>query len=319
MTFEENEAIHMKQAFQVPDLNKNTEEFLLACEKSRAAAYEVIYKYYFQWQEIREKRDEEFKQATFLKFGMPMLDEKIKLYGKRLVMIIARSGYGKTSFMSQMIRTQIQNDKRVLVFSCEEAGEDFITRINKTDLLEEKMVTNFVMCDKGNITLDDIKMSVLKMDMCGISPDVVYVDQLNKIKPDSGFKGSKHEKIVYISEQLQDVVKIINRPLVVLHQANRATEEKDGFMTQANVSDADSIYNESQIVLFLESPEYFEWKKDKAQPQEIFKYIINVGKNRSIGGWEGAESCYFDRSTGEFIPEQDHNNYMLSKKIKGEF
>jgi replicative DNA helicase len=319
MEIEEIEAKYMKQVNQVPDLNKNTEEFLRACEESRAAAYEVIYKYYFQWQQIREKRDEEFKKATILQFGLPIIDSKIKLFGKRLVMIVARSGYGKTSFMAQMIRNQILKEIRVLVFSCEEAGEDFITRINKTELLDEKMITNFIMCDKGTITLDDIKMSVLKMDMSGIGPDIVYVDQLNKIKPDDSFRGNKHEKIVYISEQLQDVVKIINRPLVILHQANRATEEKDGFMTQANVSDADSIYNESQIVLFLESPEYFEWKKDKAEPQEIFKYIVNVGKNRSMGGWEGAETCYFDRSTGEFIAESDYNNYMLSKKIKGEF
>jgi transcriptional regulator with PAS, ATPase and Fis domain len=228
-------------------------------------------------------------------------------------MIIARSEYGKTSFAAQMIRRQLMDDKRVLFFSCEENGEDFLNRLNITPELDEKMVCNFVMSDKGNITLEDIKLSCLKLDMLGIKPDIVYVDQLNKIKPDSDFRCTKHERIVHVSEQLQNIVKIINRPLVILHQANRATEQNSGFMTQANVSDADAVYNESQIALFLESSDYAEWCKTKSPYRDVFTYYVNVGKNRSVGGWKGAELCYFDRSRGIFIPQDEYESQQTVK------
>jgi replicative DNA helicase len=303
---EELEANYMTQAFQVPNYTQAEDEaFKLGMEKLRAAEYELIVKFAPQWKIKADEKAMQEKTASLLKIGLPALDEKIKLYGKRLMFIIARSEYGKTSFMAHMIRTQLMQHKNVLVFSCEEAGEDFINRININSTLDDIMTTNFIMCDKGNISLEDIKLTCLKLDIMGISPDIVYVDQLNKIKPDSDFKGSKHEKIVYVSEQLQNIVKIINRPLVILHQANRASEQKDGLMTQANVSDADAVFNEAQIALFIESPDYFEWCKNKYPYRDTFKYIINVGKNRSKGGWKGAEVCYFDRSKSIFMTEQE--------------
>jgi replicative DNA helicase len=285
--------------------------FREAVLKMEAENYETHIKYYPEWKYLAEEKKFQEQTATLLKFGFDSLDYNIKLFGKRLVFIVARSEFGKTSLASHMIRTQLLDDKRVLVFSCEEAGEDFITRINITEQLDESMVSNFIMSDKGNITLDDIKLTVLKMDIMGISPDIVYLDQLNKIKPNDDFKGSKHERIVHISEQLQNLVKIIKRPLVILHQANRATEANTGFMTASNVSDADAVFNEAQVVLFIESSDYFEWTKNKeADPDKhIFEYFINVGKNRSVGGWKGYQKCYFDRSRGLFLSKSEEEIY----------
>jgi replicative DNA helicase len=311
MSFEDLEAKYIKQAFQLPNINEEDEAFKLACEKKRAEEFETIFKYYPQWKQQAEKKQqmetEAIRTNTILKTSLPILDSKLKIFGKRLIMIIGRSGAGKTSFMAQMVRKNLEDNKRVLVFSCEEAGEDFIRRINFNYMIEDSMQTNFVMCDKGNITLEDIKLSVLKMDLMGIEPDIVYVDQLNKIKPEETFKGTKHEKIVHVSEQLQNLVKLIKKPLVILHQSNRATEQNPGFASQSNVADADAVYNEAQIVLFIESHDYFEWCKIKDPYRDVFKTYINVAKNRSVGGWTGAELCYFDRSQGVFLTEEQYN------------
>lgn len=307
------ESKYLKETHQNSEvIYSDNKEFQMACENARAAEYALSINYYHQWEDLAEQKEKEEREASLCRIGLPMLDSKIKIFGKRLVMIIGRSEYGKTSFAAQMMRTQIMDDKRILFFSCEEAGEDFISRLNFIPEVQEKLYTNFVMTDKGNISLEDIKLTCLKLDLIGVNPDIVYIDQLNKIKPDVNFKGSKHERIVHVSEQLQNLVKIINRPLVILHQANRAAEQNDGFMTQANVSDADAIFNEAQIALFLESKEYFEWNKTKSPYQDIFKYFINVGKNRSKGGWKGAEACYFDRSKGIFLSESE---YYESKSV----
>lgn len=304
------EAKYTTEAFQIPQLNED-EAFQIASEKARADEFRVIFKYYHQWQQQAEAKkqaeNDAIKNGSILKTGFDLLDKHIRIFGKRLLFILGRSGAGKTSLMAQMIRQQLLDDKRVLVFSCEEAGEDFITRIAINDKLEGIMFTHFVMCDKGNVSLDDVKLSVLKMDLMGISPDVVYIDQLNKIQPETGFRGTKHEKIVHISEQLQNLVKIVNRPVIILHQLNRATESNDGFSTQANVADADAVFNEAQVMLFIESHDYSEWAKTKDPYRDTFQTYINVGKNRSVGGWVGSQFCYFNRTTGRFMTEAEYN------------
>ena len=291
------------------EINKKAEEMLQAQE------YKPKFKEYIQWKEIQIGRNLLEEDCDPCQTGIFELDQNCKIFGKKLVTICARSEYGKSSFMAHMIRIQLLQGKRVLVFSCEEAGEDFIDRIEKSDDIQQKMFKNFLMSDDENITLRDIKLTCLKLDLIGTPPDIVYVDQLNKIKPEEKFRGTKHEKIVSISERLQGVVKAINRPLVILHQANRAAEQNDGFMTQANMSDADAVFSEGQIVFFLESKDFFEWNKTKTPYREKFEYFINVGKNRSKGGWKGAVRVVFDRSTGSFYSENQYESEKFIRKL----
>lgn len=312
MNLDELETKYNKQAFELRDKENN--DFLLACEMARAKEAPTLFKYYTTWkqqaEEKKEMENEAIRTGNILRTGFNELDYNIKIFGKRLMFILGRSGCGKTSLMAQWIRRQLLDGKSTLVFSCEEAGEDFITRIALNSELEDKMVTQFTMCDKGTITIEDIKLSVLKMDIMGIPPDAVYIDQLNKIKPEEGFKGNKHERIVHVSEQLQDLVKIINRPVIILHQCNRATEANEGFSTQANVADADAVFNEAQVMMFIESHDYQEWAKTKEPYREIFKTYINVGKNRSVGGWVGAQYCWFNRSTGMFLTDEEYQEKL---------
>jgi hypothetical protein len=221
-----------------------------------------------------------------------------------------------------MVRNQLLEFKRVLVFSCEEAGEYFSSRLKTFwPELSEEMLDGFMLDDSPSIDIETILLSVLYYDKVGFSPDIVYIDQLNKITI-SDFKGNKHERIVAVSEQLQGLVKKIKRPVVVLHQANRESENNSGFMTQANVSDADAVFNESQVLLFLESRDFFEWNRIKEPANKVeFNYFINIGKNRTLGGFKGAIPCVFDRSTGIFLPQDSeilrkYHNAKGFKQIK---
>lgn len=265
---------------------------------------------YWNNKRIEEKIKSEALEP--LSFGLKELDEKIKLCGKRLLFIVARSSYGKTSFAAMMMKTQIKKNKTVLMFSCEEAGEDFISRMNPLfNNITDEQKGNFYMVDNPSLKMSELTRMCLGMKL-KVGLDCVYIDQLNKLYTDKPYK-NKHERIVLIAEELQALVKILECPVIVLHQANRSVEGKKDLMSQGSVSDADAVYNESQIIFFIESPDFWEWSRNKDSNQIIFDYIINVDKNRTIGGWRGKIECKFDTETGMFI---DNNLFELYKKVK---
>jgi replicative DNA helicase len=257
------------------------------------------------WVEKFKKSYKEYLTSKKIPLYFHELDDNIKLYGEKLITICARSELGKTSLAANMIKHQLMSGFSVLMFCCEERGEDFICRLINhfwPRYLTQEEIDRLFILDESFITIKGIIEELKIVDKFD-KIDIIYIDQLNKIQ-DSNSK-SKHERVERISEQLQYLVKKTCRPVVVLHQANRASEHEKGFMTQSSVRYADAVFNESQILFFVESPEFQEWNKTKNPPNQIvFDYYINIGKNRTHGGWKGAVPCIFDRSTGIFLNDQ---------------
>lgn len=256
-----------------------------------------------------------------ISWGVPLLDQKLHISGPTLAMIVARSGYGKTSLATHVIRQNLKRGAKILKFSCEEPGEEYITRLEPGlfDILtQEQMNCGFRLADESKIWINSVEneVNILREEL-DWHPDLVVIDQLNKIVPGDKYAKftSKHEKIVAIAESLQDLTKKIGIPLFILHQANRSSEGRPGFMGQADISDADAVFNEAKLVLFLESVEFTNWLKTKnPSDQTTFEYFINIAKNRSPGGWIGSVPVNFDRSTGIFFDESRRFEYACAKR-----
>ena len=59
-----------------------------------------------------------------------------------------------------------------------------------------------------------------------------------------------------------------------------------------------------------------EWAKTKDPYRDTFQTYINVGKNRSVGGWVGSQFCYFNRTTGRFMTEAEYNDQQAQNEFK---
>lgn len=269
---------------------------------------------FLDWEEV-------FKQEMMLeriarpsRFGIEMLDRNIMLSGNKICVVVGRSEMGKTSFMAHMISRQLQDGKRVLLYSCEEFGASFISRLTNNFMypIPVSAKLNFIMKDNSTTTLEEIVEDFCILSELGpmMTPDIVYIDQLNKIILHD-FQGSKHDRVVKVSEMLAGVVKEIKRPLVIAHQANRAAIAQKGFITEEFLADADAVFREATIVLTIESQDYIKWNRDKKIPRSRFQYYINVAKNRALKGWKGAAPIIFDRETGIFYDIEKEKEYLL--------
>lgn len=273
---------------------------------------------YDYWKERYEREYVFYQKSEGLQWGLTILQERIKLYGKKLVFVMARSKFGKSSFAAHMARANIKKGKKILIFSCEEAGEYFTSRFSNANFyntLNKEMMSNYYLVDESQISLDDIRNEARL-----IKPDIIFVDQLNKISLSGQKFSSKHDRIVFVSEALQGIVKETGVPLVVLHQLNRDTAVHKGLYNQSHVSDADAVYNEAQIAIFLQSKDYCQWEREGKldEPERrIFTYEINISKNRSFGGWEGLVEAKFDRETGHWFDSDPFTLEDYEAKKKG--
>lgn len=232
-----------------------------------------------------------------------------------LILIGARPGMGKSSFMLSIALNMARKGKKVVVFSLEMSKKQILHRIfslssgvplknirmgmiTKEDFhriveagLELRRLPALFDFSPARTTLEIRSIAQLRQ------ADIIFIDYLQLITPPKQYS-SRQEEVAAISRSLKLIAKDLNIPVVALVQLSRQTEHRsDKRPTLADIRESGQIEQDADIVMFLYRPEYY---KKNPSPEEAGLVEVIVAKNRQ--GACGTVRLRFDKNTTGFYP-----------------
>lgn len=252
--------------------------------------------------ELIEQRQEEFRNGICTMKGIPLgyekLDEMMNGICKgHFIIIGARPGVGKTSFMCNWIHRMIKfRNQKVVFFSLEMTEYEVIQKLisidSGVDLKEllkgktsgefQKVVTSQFEYFKHNLIIeveDALTVSQLiaraNRLIASDGVTVVYIDYLTRIRGDGKFE-SKHEEISSISNALTAFAKHSKIPVICVAQLNRDMEKGESVRAprSSDLGGSGQIERDAHDILLLHRPDQFD-KLNKPGMLEV-----HVTKNR---------------------------------------
>lgn len=232
-----------------------------------------------------------------------------------LILIGARPGMGKSSFMLSIALNMARKGKRVVVFSLEMSKKQILHRIFSLSSgvplknIRMGMITkeDFLRIVEAGLELRrlpvvfDFSPARTTLEIRSIAQlkqaDIIFIDYLQLITPPKQYS-SRQEEVAAISRSLKLIAKDLNIPVVALVQLSRQTEHRsDKRPTLADIRESGQIEQDADIVMFLYRPEYY---KKNPSPEEAGLVEVIVAKNRQ--GACGTVRLRFDKNTTGFYP-----------------
>lgn len=232
-----------------------------------------------------------------------------------LILIGARPGMGKSSFMLSIALNMARKGKRVVVFSLEMSKKQILHRIFSLSSgvplknIRMGMITkkDFPRIVEAGLELRrlpaqfDFSPARTPVEIRSIAQlkqaDIIFIDYLQLITPPKQYS-SRQEEVAAISRSLKLIAKDLNIPVVALVQLSRQTEHRsDKRPTLADIRESGQIEQDADIVMFLYRPEYY---KKNPSPEEAGLVEVIVAKNRQ--GAHGTVKLRFDKNTTGFYP-----------------
>jgi replicative DNA helicase len=217
-----------------------------------------------------------------------------------LVVVAARPGMGKTSFMLSIVQhVALSEGKPVAVFSLEMSKEQLVMRILSsmaeiplhklrsgyiTDEERDRLFSAALEISRAEIYIDDspsltttelrVKARKLKKEK-GV--EFVAVDYLQMLRSPVR-KSSRQEEVAEISRNLKALAKELSIPVLALAQLSRQVEQRSDKRPQlADLRESGQIEQDADLILFLHRPEYY---KKNPSPEEKGIAEIIVAKQR---------------------------------------
>jgi len=311
----------LKSAKENPDLN-------LLVEKASQKLYEISLKHqpsgYYHVKEmanavleILDKKRNEDRLITGVPSGFLDLDRLTAGFQPSdLVVIAARPGMGKSSFMLSMVLNIAFEEKLPLaIFSLEMSEEQLVLRmlsmISGVPLQNmrhgylpdedwEKVLRAALELSSRDIYIDDspslsttelrIRSRKLKQEK-GVG--IIFVDYLQLLK--APYKGlPRQEEVAEISRSLKALAKELNVPVVALAQLPSQGEQiRDKQPQLAELSE--QIEQDADLIIFIHRPEVY---RKNPPPEEKGLAEIIVAKQRQ--GPTGIVKLAFDKETTMF-------------------
>lgn len=289
---------------------------------------DVIISVYEQLRILRE--DPESAKGT--PTGFSELDKILVGLGPGdLVLVGARPGMGKTSFVMNIATTAAKKTKKsVAVFSLEMSCEQLVTRM----LSSEALIDSYNM-RSGNLSNDEwnklaeaagslSECDILIDDTSGITVTgmkaklrreknlgLVVIDYLQLMQGDRRNE-NRVQEVSEISRSLKLLAKELHVPVITCAQLSRAPEARAGNMPQlSDLRDSGAIEQDADIVMFLYRPEYYKEngaeKKQEEVKQNYAEVIVAKNRHGSTGkvemGWFGQYTKFTTRSDLEEPPK----------------
>lgn len=243
---------------------------------------EVVKKALDELMEIRNK-DESYQGVPT---GIKAIDEKIGGWQKSdLIIIAARPGMGKTSFVLSIARNAVLDFKKpVAVFSLEMSAiqlahrlfsmESGISaqRISKGNLDEEEWIrlmdkiqtlnaAPLFIDDTPALSIFDLRAKCRRLkhkhDIQLVMVD--YLQLMQGHSDDGKGRGNREQEISYISRSLKALARELNIPVVALSQLSREVEKRVGSKRPqlSDLRESGSIEQDADLVIFIYRPEYY--------------------------------------------------------------
>ncbi|SHK43220.1 replicative DNA helicase [Thermocrinis minervae] len=269
--------------------------------------------------QIIERFSREERLITGLPSGFTDLDRLTTgFHPSDLVIVAARPGMGKSSFMLSMaINMALEEKVPSVIFSLEMSAHQLCMRALSmlSDVPLQKIRTGFLSeeelkriydaaetLSKCEIYIDDspslstidvrIKARKLKKEK-GVK--AVFVDYLQLLKPPSR-KSSRQEEVAEISRSLKALAKELTIPVIALAQLSRQVEHRSDKRPQlADLRESGQIEQDADVIIFIHRPEYYK-KNPPPEEQGIAELI--VAKQRQ--GPTGIVKVAFLKETAKF-------------------
>jgi len=272
--------------------------------------------------------------------GLHWLNERIGGFRpSRLYILAGRPGMGKTALAVFMGLKAAEQGKGVLFFSLEMPKQELGTRMltcmaaeTKNDIHysqaekgklgdDQRQVLsevasmqrglNFHTIDKAGLRLSQIRLWSMRhkrnMEKQGKTLDVIFIDYLQIMQPDSRYKGNKTNEIAEITMGLKNLSKELKIPVVCLSQLSRNLEQRENKRPMlSDLRDSGSIEQDADVVLFVYRHAYYLVRDNpldgtqKSKDLEDCLNTIDVITSKQRGGSTGTDHFYCDVATNYF-------------------
>lgn len=267
--------------------------------------------------------------------GLRAVDDLLGGYQDgRLYTVAARPGMGKSSFVLNPTMAIAEAGDGVLIFSVEmpreEVGERIVCSAAYVGLRDaqtasfspaawQKVLDSckrlsglpIAIDDSPGITIQEIRAKVRrfaaelaredKLDAQGQPIGkrrlrLVVVDYL-QLMQGNGNANTRDEMISEITRSLKGIAKEFRLPVIALSQLNRKVEERsDKRPMLSDLRESGAIEQDSDVVIFLYRPEYYE--KKACQKPGVCELIVTKNRGGPLGsidvGWHGWRTSFYD-------------------------
>ncbi len=246
-------------------------------------------------------------------------------YGGNLIIIAARPGIGKSSFMLSISSNMARSGIPIGIFSLEMSKEQLIERLysmiskielhnirtgflTKTDLEKLSMVKelskdlNIYIDDSGFLTLNELKIKTKRL-IQEKQVRVIFIDYLQLLRGNGKFF-SRQEEVADISRNLKALAKELGIPIIALAQLSRQTEHRvDKRPRLSDLRESGQIEQDADLIIFLHRLDYY---KNNPSPEQKGLVEVIVAKHRQ--GATGIVKLKFNSKYTCFEEDNTLNN-----------
>ena len=250
-----------------------------------------------------------------------------------LIIIAARPGMGKTSYMLKKASAMAKTGKAVGIFSVEMPALELAARLStinshfhlkqimqtgfeKTEywqkwysLRDELSGYNIVLDDYSQLTISELRRRAIAMKRQH-NVSAIFVDYIQLMKEEG--KGNREQEISRISGGLKSLAKELNIPVIALAQLSRKVEERNDKRPKlSDLRESGAIEQDADMVQMLYRPDYYNKEMDDENlldkyPGANTEVIINKNRHGSIG----KIGIYFDANKVKFMDVAELNKEL---------
>ena len=247
--------------------------------------------------ELSQQRDSPF---AGLPTGFVDLDNLLSgLQGGNLIVVAARPGVGKSSFVTNLARNvAVDAGQPVAMFSLEMsrfeigmrllcgearvpwdkvraqrmAAEDWTRIVEAAEVLHEAPM---YIVDSGDITIVDIRAKARRLRSRSPGLQLLIVDYLQLMSGPVRRSDNRQQEIAEISRSLKLLAKELDIPVIAVSQLNRDPERRQDKRPQlSDLRESGAIEQDADIVMFIH-------RDDSDDPQVKHRADIIVAKHRN--------------------------------------
>lgn len=225
------------------------------------------------------------KKITGLKTNFPKFDNLINGINRgHYIIVAARSGMGKTSFILNILSHLLYNSTKVLFLSLELDAAQLLMKLtgivsgvsferiekgnfNLTDhsyitsIIEKELSNmNLIIDDASEMTVSQVCAKIRRfINSHGIQ--VVFIDYLTCISSDKKMS-SREEEVQSISRKLTACAKKLKIPIICIAQLNRQNEVQARTPRKSDLRESGQIESDAHSIFMLHRPYEFDKTKD---------------------------------------------------------
>jgi len=246
------------------------------------------------------------EKESGIKTGYKKIDELVGgLRKQEYILLGARPSIGKTALGINITEKIIARNQSVAFFSFEMSKEQVIDRLIKGLALTDSRKVNKVkgskmdekdwqnlqrassyLLDKNlyidenpNRTVSDMQSMCRKLKREG-KLDLVIIDYLQKVR--SSVKGNKREQLEQVSNDIKNMAKSLDVPVLVITSLSRANEQREiKKPILSDLRESGQLEFDADVVMFLHR-DYYHDRSDESKKEDA-DLVVAKNRNGMIG------------------------------------